>query len=142
MARGPSSGFTVSPFHRLRFIKGVWSGTTEAGTGPCEIRFDSARRLSSIDHLGIEVESVERHGHLERTSADTRHLGSGRGEHRLLLCLQDKLWFSDSDGNAWEVFTVHELLPVEGILSNAGCCTPIEKPKVFPPVQHPRSRVS
>lgn len=37
---------------------------------------------------------------------------------------QDKLWFTDPDGNAWEVFTVHEQLAVDGPLSNTGCCVP------------------
>jgi hypothetical protein len=37
---------------------------------------------------------------------------------------QDKLWFSDPDGNAWEVFTVHEQLAVTGTLKNTGCCVP------------------
>ena len=45
----------------------------------------STGRLSSVDHLGIEVESVE-NCHLERTSPDTRHPGAGRGEYRLLFC--------------------------------------------------------
>ncbi|MBX3329683.1 MAG: hypothetical protein KF722_04720 [Nitrospira sp.] len=37
---------------------------------------------------------------------------------------QDKLWFTDPDGNAWEIFTVHEQLEVTGQLSQTGCCVP------------------
>jgi len=37
---------------------------------------------------------------------------------------QDKLWFSDPDGNAWEVFVVHEQLPIDKTLANTGCCIP------------------
>jgi catechol 2,3-dioxygenase-like lactoylglutathione lyase family enzyme len=92
----------------------------------------STGRLSSVDHLGIEVESVEdidawkehlqAHGILERV------------EENIACCFarQDKLWFSDPDGNAWEVFTVHEQLPVEGTLSSTGCCIPNRAAKGLP----------
>lgn len=84
----------------------------------------STGRLSSVDHLGIEVESVE------EIAAWKEHLQAQgileRVEENTACCFarQDKLWFSDPDGNAWEVFTVHEQLPVEGAFSNTGCCIP------------------
>ena len=84
----------------------------------------STGRLSSVDHLGIEVESVE------EIAAWKEHLQTQgileRVEENTACCFarQDKLWFSDPDGNAWEVFTVHEQLPVEGALSSTGCCIP------------------
>lgn len=92
----------------------------------------STGRLSSVDHLGIEVESVEeiaawkdrlqRQGILERVEENTA----------CCFARQDKLWFSDPDGNAWEVFTVHEQLPVEGSLSSTGCCIPNRAAKGLP----------
>ena len=89
-------------------------------------------RISSVDHLGIEVESIEEiaswkehlqaQGILERVDLNTA----------CCFARQDKLWFSDPDGNAWEVFTVHEQLPVEGTLSSTGCCIPIKAGKGLP----------
>jgi catechol 2,3-dioxygenase-like lactoylglutathione lyase family enzyme/uncharacterized cupredoxin-like copper-binding protein len=92
----------------------------------------STGRLSSVDHLGIEVESVE-----EISTWKVRLQAQGvleRVEENTACCFarQDKLWFSDPDGNAWEVFTVHEQLPVEGILSNTGCCIPNKAAKAPP----------
>jgi catechol 2,3-dioxygenase-like lactoylglutathione lyase family enzyme len=92
----------------------------------------STGRLSSVDHLGIEVEAVDEiamwkdrlqtQGILERVEENTA----------CCFARQDKLWFSDPDGNAWEVFTVHEQLPVEGPLSSTGCCIPNRAAKGLP----------
>lgn len=84
----------------------------------------STGQVSTVDHLGIEVESVE-----EIAAWKTRLQEAGileRVEENVACCFarQDKVWFSDPDGNAWEVFTVHEQLPVEGPLANTGCCIP------------------
>ena len=84
----------------------------------------STGKVSSVDHLGIEVDSIadiaawkerlQEKGILEKV------------EENIACCFarQDKLWFSDPDGNAWEVFTVHEQLAVTGTLKNTGCCVP------------------
>ena len=84
----------------------------------------STGKISSVDHLGIEIESIEEiaawkqhlqeHGILEKV------------EENVACCFarQDKLWFSDPDGNAWEIFTVHEQLDTTGPLSKTGCCVP------------------
>ena len=81
-------------------------------------------RVSSVNHVGIEVDSLEEiamwrqrlqeQGILERVEENTA----------CSFARQDKLWFSDPDGNAWEVFTVHEQLDLRGPLSNTGCCVP------------------
>jgi catechol 2,3-dioxygenase-like lactoylglutathione lyase family enzyme len=84
----------------------------------------STGRISSVDHLGIEVESVEEiaawKSHLQREGI------LDEVEENTVCCFarQDKLWISDPDGNAWEIFTVHEQLPVRESLSNTGCCIP------------------
>jgi catechol 2,3-dioxygenase-like lactoylglutathione lyase family enzyme len=84
----------------------------------------STGRISSVDHVGIEVES------LEEIATWKAHLQAegilDRVEENTACCFarQDKLWFSDPDGNAWEIFTVHEQLPVDGTLSTTGCCIP------------------
>lgn len=84
----------------------------------------STGRISAVDHLGVEVQSIE-----EVAAWKTRLQNAGilaRVEANVACCYarQDKVWFSDPDGNAWEVFTVHEQLPVEGPLANTGCCVP------------------
>jgi catechol 2,3-dioxygenase-like lactoylglutathione lyase family enzyme len=92
----------------------------------------STGRLSCVDHLGIEVESVE-----EMAAWKERLQAQGildKVEENTACCFarQDKLWFSDPDGNAWEVFTVHEQLQVDGTLSSTGCCIPNEAAKGLP----------
>lgn len=84
----------------------------------------STGRISSVDHFGIEVtstddirtwrEHLQEQGILEKV------------EDNVTCCYarQDKLWFTDPDGNAWEVFTVHEQLKVIGPLAQTGCCVP------------------
>ncbi len=80
--------------------------------------------LSRVNHLGIEVESME-----EIAAWKARLIDAGvltRVEEDVACCFarQDKLWFTDPDGNPWEVFTVHEQLPVSGPLAQTGCCVP------------------
>ncbi len=84
----------------------------------------SAGAFSRVNHFGIEVDSPgdvvtwERHLHeqgiLERV------------EHDVTCCYarQDKVWFTDPDGNEWEVFTVLEQLPVTESLKGKACCVP------------------
>lgn len=84
----------------------------------------STGRISSVDHLGIEVDSPE-----EIIEWKARLQTAGilqKVEENTTCCFarQDKLWFTDPDGNAWEVFTVHEQLEIEGTLSQTGCCVP------------------
>lgn len=82
----------------------------------------STGRVSSVNHLGIEVESLS-----EIATWKQRLQKEGiieRVEENVACCFarQDKLWFSDPDHNAWEIFTVHEQLEVTGAVSNTGCC--------------------
>jgi catechol 2,3-dioxygenase-like lactoylglutathione lyase family enzyme len=84
----------------------------------------STGTVSSVNHLGIEVESVD-----DIAMWKQRLLEQGileKVEESIACCFarQDKLWFTDPDGNAWEVFTVHEQLAVTGTLKNTGCCVP------------------
>ena len=84
----------------------------------------STRTVSAVDHLGIEVETIK-----EIAEWKTRLQHEGlleRVEDNIACCFarQDKLWFTDPDGNAWEIFTVHEQMEVTGRLSQTGCCVP------------------
>jgi catechol 2,3-dioxygenase-like lactoylglutathione lyase family enzyme len=67
---------------------------------------------SRVGHLGIEAASAAEFAALrERLAAAGVGVQPETGS-RCCYALQDKLWFSDPDGNAWEVFLVHEQLPV------------------------------
>ena len=84
----------------------------------------STGKISSVNHFGIEV------GSLEEIATWKHHLQKEgiieHAEDNVACCFarQDKLWCSDPDGNAWEIFTVHEQLDVTGPVSNTGCCLP------------------
>ena len=77
----------------------------------------STGTVSAVNNLGIEVESADdiaiwKQQLLERGILEKIEVG-------LACCFarQDKLWFTDPDGNPWEVFTVNEQLAVEGPLA-------------------------
>lgn len=87
----------------------------------------STGRISAVNHLGIEVESLaDIAAWKERLHAEGL---IDRVEEDIACCFarQDKVWFSDPDGNAWEVFFVHEQLSVTGPVSSTGCCAPSGK---------------
>jgi catechol 2,3-dioxygenase-like lactoylglutathione lyase family enzyme len=81
-------------------------------------------KISAVNHLGIEVESAAEVAAWKQRLQEAGILE--KVEHNIACCFarQDKLWFIDPDGNAWEIFTVHEQLPVEGSLRQTGCCVP------------------
>jgi catechol 2,3-dioxygenase-like lactoylglutathione lyase family enzyme len=90
------------------------------------------RKASQVNHLGIEVESAEE-------VAGWQKMLSGQGVATLIeentdccFARQDKFWFQDPDGNSWEVFFVHEQLPVVGaepptIVPKASACSTASK---------------
>lgn len=84
---------------------------------------------SRVSHLGLEVESVEEvdawRDRLEKLGLATRP------EENVACCYarQDKFWFKDPDGNEWEVFVVHEQLPLvqeNALAKGSDCCIPKE----------------
>lgn len=94
----------------------------------------STGSISSVNHFGIEVDSLE-----EIATWKQRLQEEGiieRVEENVACCFarQDKLWLSDPDGNAWEIFTVHEQLEVTGSVANSGCCIPKRQVSAKPQV--------
>ncbi len=84
---------------------------------------------SRVSHLGIEATSAAEFAALrERLTAAGIPLREETGS-RCCYALQDKLWFSDPDGNAWEVFQVHEQLPVTEADETGTCCAPATQPE-------------
>ena len=92
----------------------------------------STSRVSVVNHLGIEVESAD---DIARWKQQLLELGIlEKVEEGIECCFarQDKLWFTDPDGNPWEIFMVHEQLAVTGTLKNTGCCVPKGKSALEP----------
>ena len=93
----------------------------------------STGKISSVDHLGIEVESIAEIAVWKQQLQEQGILEKVEDNIACCFARQDKLWFSDPDGNAWEVFTVHEQLDVTGPLTKTGCCVSkgnsVSKPK-------------
>ena len=81
-------------------------------------------RISAVNHLGIEVESSDHIAAWKKRLQTQGILEKVEDDIACCFARQDKLWFTDPDGNAWEVFTVHEQLPVSGPLKATGCCVP------------------
>jgi catechol 2,3-dioxygenase-like lactoylglutathione lyase family enzyme len=84
----------------------------------------STGRVSAVNHLGIEVESADDIALWKQQLLDRGILEKVEEDIACCFARQDKLWFTDPDGNPWEVFTVHEQLAVEGPLARTGCCAP------------------
>ena len=79
-------------------------------------------RISRVNHMGIEVESPDRIAAWKQRLQTQGILEKVEEDIACCFARQDKLWFTDPDGNAWEVFTVHEQLAVTGTLKESGCC--------------------
>ena len=84
----------------------------------------SAGKVSAVNHLGIEVESVDDIAGWKQRLQEQGILETVEVGAECCFARQDKLWFTDPDGNAWEVSTVLEQLAVTGTLENTGCCAP------------------
>lgn len=84
----------------------------------------STEKVSSVSHLGIEVDSVNDIAGWKLRLQERGILEKVEESVECCFARQDKLWFIDPDGNPWEVFTVHEQLAVTGTLKNTGCCVP------------------
>ncbi|MEK7764353.1 MAG: ArsI/CadI family heavy metal resistance metalloenzyme [Nitrospirota bacterium] len=87
----------------------------------------SAGAVSVVNHLGIEVESADDIARWKQHLLEWGILEKVEEGIECCFARQDKLWFTDPDGNPWEIFTVHEQLAVEGPLGQTGCCVPKRK---------------
>lgn len=84
----------------------------------------STGRISSVDHLGLEVDSMDELRSWKQHLQAEGILEKLQEDIACCFARQDKLWFTDPDGNAWEVFVVHEQLEATGSLAQTGCCIP------------------
>lgn len=84
----------------------------------------STGAVSSVNHLGIEVASTDELATWKQCLQEQGILEKVEEDIACCFARQDKLWFTDPDGNDWEIFTVHEQLTVTGSLKQTGCCVP------------------
>ncbi len=79
--------------------------------------------MSRVNHLGIEVDSPN---DLKEWQKRLESLGIIKKIETQTACCfarQDKLWFEDPNGNAWEVFYVYEQLPIHpSAIKDSPCC--------------------
>jgi hypothetical protein len=79
--------------------------------------------VSRVNHLGIEVDSPN---DLKEWQKRLESLGIIKKIETQTACCfarQDKLWFEDPNGNAWEVFYVYEQLPIHpSAIKDSPCC--------------------
>ena len=68
--------------------------------------------VSRVNHFGIEVSSEAEVRDWEKRLLEAGIENSPEDQTDCCYALQDKIWFADPDGNAWEVFVVHEQLEV------------------------------
>ena len=82
----------------------------EGNHPPVNLTLNEAAKVegNQINHLGIEVKAGK---DVERQTQRFKKLGlEMRVEERTTCCyaVQDKVWVTDPDGNAWETFVVFE----------------------------------
>ncbi len=82
----------------------------------------SANNISAVSHLGIELDSADQLKEWEDKLISVGLIGKPEKQSNCCFARQDKLWFQDPDGTAWEVFYVYEQLPVTEPKKSESCC--------------------
>lgn len=78
--------------------------------------------LSRVNHFGFEVESADEVLQWQKQLTESGILKLVESDTKCCFARQDKVWFQDPDGNSWEVFYVHEQLPLTEKAPKSGCC--------------------
>ena len=78
--------------------------------------------ISRVSHFGIEVDSADEITNWQKALTEKGLVKLIESDTKCCFARQDKVWFTDPDGNEWEVFYVHEQLPVMGKMEKAACC--------------------
>lgn len=79
--------------------------------------------ISRVSHFGIEVSSPDE---MMKWQKELTEKGLARlieSDTKCCFARQDKVWLTDPDGNQWEIFYVHEQLPVTEKREQAACCS-------------------
>ena len=78
--------------------------------------------ISRVSHFGIEVDSADEITKWQKALTEKGLLKLIESDTKCCFARQNKIWFTDPDGNEWEVFYVHEQLPVTEKMEKAACC--------------------
>jgi catechol 2,3-dioxygenase-like lactoylglutathione lyase family enzyme len=78
--------------------------------------------ISRVNHFGMEAESANEFGEWERHLQDEGLVDRIEIGTDCCFAQQNKVWFTDPDGNLWEIFIVFEQLPITKSLKETGCC--------------------
>jgi catechol 2,3-dioxygenase-like lactoylglutathione lyase family enzyme len=94
------------------------------------VLFESPGTETRLNHLGIEVESVEEVRSAQRRLNDEGLATAAEVQVSCCYALQDKVWVDDPDGAPWEVYTVLADAEVAGgdlrsveVCGPGACCT-------------------
>lgn len=77
--------------------------------------------VSRVSHFGIEVDSADEVMQWQKKLTEAGLVKLVESDTKCCFARQDKVWISDPDGNSWEIFYVHEQLPVTEE-NKKGCC--------------------
>ena len=80
---------------------------------------DPLALANRLTMLGIEVDSPDEMLRWQKRLTEQGLVKLVESDTKCCFARQDKVWFTDPDGNAWEVFYVYEQLPVTEM---ATCC--------------------
>jgi len=89
---------------------------------PLNFAMQSGGKVSQVSHLGIEVDTPEEVQAWKKKLRECGVLKSVETDSTCCFARQDKAWFSDPDGNEWEVFYVYEQLPITQPEKRSACC--------------------
>jgi catechol 2,3-dioxygenase-like lactoylglutathione lyase family enzyme len=81
-----------------------------------------AGEISRVSHFGIEVESAAEMLRWQKRLTELGLVTLIETGTSCCFARQDKIWFSDPDGNRWEVFYVRKQLPIEAPAEQSACC--------------------
>lgn len=81
-----------------------------------------AGEISRVSHLGIEVDSADEIMTWQKRLTEKGLVELVESDTKCCFARQDKVWFTDPDGNEWEVFYVREQLPITEKVERTACC--------------------
>ena len=85
-------------------------------------------KVSRVSHLGIEVDSADDVLNWKEKLTNSGVMSRDEMATECCYAEQDKIWFSDPDGNEWEVFYVKKQLDIPTVKTKttcdpkSGCC--------------------
>ncbi len=78
--------------------------------------------ISQVSHLGIEVDSQDEMMKWQKNLTEKELVKLIESDTKCCFARQDKVWFTDPDGNEWEVFYVREQVPITKKMEQTACC--------------------